>query len=546
MGTREYRPVIITRGHIGQIASFIGIGALVIGLLGFIWQGGLTPYITGMLVTGAVGIALWLLFTPREFIDFVTGRQMRRGTLSVFSTFLLIGIVAMGYILLERALITMDMTDARRFSLSPETRQVLTSVQRDIRITGFYSPRLAAAREVDDQFLRQYELESGGRITREYIDPIEQPAIAANFRAQDGDIFLTYLNEDGTLDMSTTSFVPLGGGQERDLTRAIAQMLARGNFSVYFDASFEQLSPFDDSARGLSLARQLLEANGFQTHMLNLETLAQQGQTVPDNATSVVIARPQAQFTPAMIATVDEYLSRGGALYIMADVMISDAPFLAEDSLFNRYLWENWGLRLLDAVVVDEMASGPTPLDVVSVAIFDSPITVNIDPAIDLDSRTQFRMARAIEVDDEPPVHNGHVIMSSPGSFGETDLERLLQTNQYEYDPEEDIQGPLTLVAFAQNAGTEGRVLLVGDSDFATNGQIRAPLGNAMLFTDGISWMTGFTEEVGFAPRAIAGQAPLIFVDTQTLDRIAFVTLLLMPGGFLLAGIGVWLRRSRR
>jgi hypothetical protein len=543
---RESTSIVITRGHIGQFASFIGMGALLIGLLGFIWQGGLTGYILAALGVGAAGIVLWAIFTPGEFVGFVTGRQARQGTVAIFSTFLLLGIVVMIYTFLERAVITADMTDGERYSLSPETREVLGRINRDIRITAFYSPRMVISQEIDDQIFRQYEVVSGGRVSRDYIDPIAQPAIAATFRATDGDVFISYVNEDGTVNMESVSYVPMIGRQERDMTQAISRLLAAGNFTVYYDLAHGQLDPADESARGISIATSLLRVNGFNVGLIDLKALAATGTPIPQDATAVVLARPQEQLTPDVINTLDAYLNRGGALFIMADVMFTDAPFLAEDSLFNDYLWENWGLRMLDAVVVDEGASGPTPLDVISAVIFDSAITANIDPEMDRDSRTQFRLARPIEVNDEPPVSNGRVIMSSPASYGETNLEALSQRNEYRFDPGEDIPGPLTTVAFAHDQNSDGKILLVGDSDFITNGQLRSPVGNALLFSDGIGWMTGFTEQVSFAPRAMAGEAPLIFVDTQTLDRIAFFTVIFVPGLMLVLGAGVWFYRSRR
>lgn len=547
MSEQMNRSIVITRGHIGQVASIIAGAALLLGVLTLVWQGGITSYVLALLGVALVGIVVWAAVTPREFIDFITGRQARQGTVAVFASLLLIGIVAMLYIVLERGVITMDMTDAQRFSLSPESREIISSINRDVRITGFYSSRMAPSREIDDQIFRQYEVVSEGRITRNYIDPVQQPGVTTAFRANDGDVFVSYLNEDGTVDMSSVNWVPMQRGQEREITEAIARLLVTGNFVVYFDESHGQLQISDDSARGLSNAANLLQSFGYDTRVLDLRGLAETGGSVPDDATAVVLARPQIQFSEEVIAVLDDYLNSGGSLYIMGDVMFTDAPFMAEGSAFSTYLWESWGLRLLDAVVVDEGSSGSTPLDIISAAIFDSAITASIDPELDIESRVQFRMTRPIEVDENPPVSNGRVIMSSPISYAETNLTALAQSSDYSFDADEDIPGPLTTVAFAHDAeGGNGRILLVGDSDFVTNGQIIAPYGNALLFADGIGWMTGFTEEVGFAPRAIAGEAPLIFVSTQELDQIALFTLAFMPGLTLVIGAVVWFVRRRR
>lgn len=540
------RDIIITRTNIGQIGSFVGATALLIGLLGLVWQGGFTQYITTTLIVGTIGILAWAIMTPAEFRDFILGRRARRGTIAVFSVLLFIGIVTMIYISIERVVITFDMTETRSFTLSPETRRVIDQINRPIRITGFYSPELAIAREIDDQFFRQYEVESDGLITREYIDPIQEPARAAFFGARDGDVFLSYLTEAGEIDVSSISYVPMEGRQERDMTQAIARLLVRGNFNAYFDISHGEIDLGDTSTRGINIALQLLDANGFNVRPLDLRSLAQSDGSVPADASVVVLTRPQEQLAPAVIDVLDTYLDSGGSLFIMADVQYTDAPFLAEDSAFNAYLWENWGIQMLDAVAVDFAASGPSPLDVISAIIYDSPMSANINPDADMDSRTQFRIARAIQVNPEPPVANGSVILSSPESYGETDLTTLGQTGEYDLDQSSDIAPPLVLVAYAIDQNTDGRVLLVGDSDFVTDGQIGSPTGNAYLFTDGMGWLTDFNQEVSFTPVASGFGQPLLFISTQQLDQIAFFTMIVMPGLALALGTAVWFYRSRR
>ncbi len=74
----------ITRGQIGQWASIIGGVALLMGLVGLIWQGGLTEIIIAALGIGAIGIVLWAAMTPQEFRAFISGRQARYSTSAVF------------------------------------------------------------------------------------------------------------------------------------------------------------------------------------------------------------------------------------------------------------------------------------------------------------------------------------------------------------------------------------------------------------------------------------------------------------------------------
>jgi len=536
--------VTITRGFIGQIASFAtGAGLLAI-VLAFLWRNGIDSFVIVSVVVTIISLIVWIGATPAEFRDFVTGRQVRYGTSAVFSLFLLVGIVVLIYVIVERSAIVVDMTQSESFTLDRTTIEVLENVREPMQIIGFYSPQSVVQRETDDQFFRLYEVATDGMVSRRYVDPDEEPALAATFNAQDGDVFLAYLNDDGGINFSTLSFVPDTGTQERDMTQAISRLLISGTITVYFDLSLGELDPLDNTANGLSLVNSLMQENGLVTQPIGVEALAAAGQSMPQDASALILARPRQQPSEGAIAVINNYLQNGGSLLILAD---TQSPFMIDGSPFNAYLWENYGLRMLDAVVVDPASSGETELDIISAAIFDSQISAGINPQNDPDSATQFRIARPIDINNDPPVPNGRIIMSSEASYAETNLDALFQNNDYAPDPGEDLPGPFTTVAFADDRADSGsRVLLIGDSDFITNGQISSPLGNAFLFMDGIGWLTDFSTQVEFTPQARVTNIPALFITGQQLDRVAFITSVIMPAIALFLGVFVWFRRSRR
>ena len=537
--------IIVTRGQIGQWASIIGGVALLMGIIGLIWQGGLTSLVILALAIGVIGIVLWAAMSPREFRAFVNGRQARYSTSAVFGALLLIGIVVLVYVVLQRAVIVLDMTQGQRYSISDETRNILRQITRPIQITGFYSPRTLSQREIDDQFFRLYEEGSDGKISRNYIDPDEQPAMAQKFGVtSDGEVFLSYLNTDGSVDFNSVSRLPRSESQERDMTEAISRLLISGTLTVYFDQSHAERDPLSAEPQGLSGINNGIRESGLITYPISISDLATSGGNIPDTASAVILARPTTDFSEAEIAVIDRYLQKGGALFIMADVLFNQDAFLRYDGLFNHYLWEHFGIRALDAAVVDEAAHGQTLLDIVSAAIYpENDIARRLDQQ---NSPTLFKIARPVDVSTTPAedVPNGKVIMSSPQSYGETDLKTLGETETYKFDQGVDIPGPLSTVAWAYNRVTGAKVLLIGDSDFATNSLVQTG-GNGILFTDGLSWLTGFSDRINFAPQAYGTGSPVIFVDGQTLDVISFITVILLPGLVFAIGLGIWIRRVR-
>ena len=66
------------------------------------------------------------------------------------------------------------------------------------------------------------------------------------------------------------------------------------------------------------------------------------------------------------------------------------------------------------------------------------------------------------------------------------------------------------------------------------------------LFTDSLAWLTGLGERISFMPQAYGVGVPLIFVSAQTFNLITFLTVILLPGAVLVAGVAIWMRRARR
>jgi hypothetical protein len=307
------RPLVITRGQVAQAASLIGVGALIAAVIGVIWQSGVNPLIGGLLALSALGIGIWAAVTPADFVGFITGRRIRYGTFAAFSTMLLIGVVVMVFLFLSRATLTLDMTSNRLYTLSQASLNLIQRVSRPIQITGFYTPASLPVREIDDQFFRLYSVASDNLIRRVYIDPIEQPAVAQRFGVtDDAQVFISYLNEDGTVDFSSVARVPRGSSQERDLSNALARLLIRGSIKVYVNQSLGERGLTDLSQNGISGIYNGMQESGLVPLPISITALAQQNGEIPRDAAALLFIRPTADLTEAQIGIIDRYLSRGG------------------------------------------------------------------------------------------------------------------------------------------------------------------------------------------------------------------------------------------
>ena len=77
----------------------------------------------------------------------------------------------------------LDLTQQQEFSLSPATRDLLANLQEPLVIRAFISekthPLLAPLTPRIRDMLREYQIASGGKVTADMMDPIQDPAIEA-------------------------------------------------------------------------------------------------------------------------------------------------------------------------------------------------------------------------------------------------------------------------------------------------------------------------------------------------------------------------------
>lgn len=214
------------------------------------------------------------------------------------------------------------------------------------------------------------------------------------------------------------------------------------------------------------------------------------------------------------------------------------------DPLFN-YLTTSWGIQVADDVVVDlAMASNYGELvPIYRTFEMSSPI---VQPLTSAGQSVVFAAIRSIQLVDPAPadITLTPLISSSPGegeSWGETQPGMA----SYAFDPEEDMPGPRTLGVSAQNTATQARVVVFGDTDFASDSLV-GEFGNGDLLVNSANWLTE-SEDLIDIPVKDVGSHKMDQPLSQAGLIVFWVTsICLIPllGG--VAGLVVWLLRRRR
>ena len=87
---------------------------------------------------------------------------------------------------------------------------------------------------------------------------------------------------------------------------------------------------------------------------------------------------------------------------------------------------------------------------------------------------------------------------------------------------------------------TQTRIVVLGDSDFASNAAVGIQ-GNSDLFVNIANWLTQQEDLIAIHPRAEDDRRITLNADQQR--RIAWLSLLLIPGLILGSGVYTWWQR---
>ena len=478
--------------------------------------------VRGLALAGLVVTLLYALSQWRDIQRSFQGKGARYGSLALGSILAFVGIlVAINYIS-NRQNKRWDLTESKTFSLSDQTKQIVSNLKSDLHIKVFYSPPDTPQRYRDS--LENYQYLSS-RVTVDYIDGVARPT------ESDKEEIAAYptlvLEYEGRKQRATSA-------DEQAITNALKKIIEGKTKKAYFLQGHGERDPDDATTRpgykGISLA--LVDEN-FTTAKL---PLAQQG-SIPADATVVIIAGATNDLLPQEMELIRAYLKNGGKLLIMVDPPEKGGP-TQPTSLIG--LAKDWGITIADDIVVDASGMGRLVGTDASVPIgmpTDHPITANFRVM------TAFPLARSVT-----PTEGGAdgkiartIIQTSEQSWGEVDVKGLYATGSPKQDlAKGDKKGPISIAvavsAPAEASATpatdgsgqkpESRLVVFGDSDFASNGWAGGQLGNRDLFLNTVNWLAQQEDLIAIRPRDPEDRRVTLTEDQQTLINVAALALI--------------------
>ena len=494
----------------------------------------------GMALVGGIAIVTGLVANYKHIMQTLGKRSTKYLTNYVVSVLLVLALVVGLNFFGQRHSRRFDLTGVGRFTLAPQTTQILGKLNKELQIKAFFpGGTYPPLKELMTEFRG-----ASHNVRFEFIDPDKNPEVAKQYAVTE---YGTFTNPFTGSSMKSGTVVLLYEGRqekiekkseevkEEDLTNALIKIQRTETKTVYFVQGHGEKDPNDTEKGGFGDAKKGLEKEGLKVATVNLASEA----NVPADAKVIVLAGPKTEPFPKELEYLNSFLNKGGGLLVMTDP--SPSASLAD-------FLKGWQVTPDDDIVLDVsgagrlLGAGPSiPL----VLSYEShAITSRMKGEM-----TFFPLARSLETAKETVsgVTVEPLFKSNANSWGETDLKNQNAT----FDEKADLKGPLPLAvavnkeikpAAENSPAVKARMVVVGDSDFASIPYYQSQ-GNGDLFMNMVSWLAQDEDLISIRPKAPEDRK-VVMSESQA-RMLQLFTLIFLPGAVLACGIVVWTRRRR-
>ncbi len=495
--------------------GYLGLAVLAAGVaLPFVWPA--RAHQRGfLLLGGALLVVAALLARVEDYRGLLGRRTTRYGVNAAVMILLVLGVTGLVQALAAQHSWRYDLTENKRFSLSPQTVQLLQGLRTDVSATGFFRSDQPGKRVTEDLFKQYARYAGAGRFTWRIVDPDREPALARRYG----------IESYGTVVLETkTKSEKILDAEEEKLTNGLVKVTREGKRVVYVVQGHGEPELTNTERGGFSEAKAAMERTNYDVKPLVLVRESK----VPADAAVVIIPGPRNDLLPPEFTALDAYINQGGKVLVMVN------PF--QGQAFKPYL-EKYGFALGNDLVVEANPIGRLlgfePYVLVVQQYERHPITRDSSGVM-----TIFPMTRSIGSAKVQPkgISFEPLARTSAQSWGETNRSEL-DRGVVKPDPE-DPKGPLTVAAVATK--DKARIVVYGTATLASNQGLNLQ-GNRDFFLNTVSWLAEEEDQISIRPKD-PRQTP-VFLNANQAQLVFLLPVVVVPGLVLAGGVVAVARR---
>jgi ABC-type uncharacterized transport system involved in gliding motility auxiliary subunit len=458
---------------------------------------------------------------PKPSRNTVAARQARYGATATLYTIVVIAILVLANWLGNRYNKSFDTTSNKRFTLSQETQKMVKNLKGDATIT--YIDKASNFEQARGMLDRYKNLSP--KIHLQYIDYQKQPTVARAFGIR----------------YAGTAFVETA--QRREEAKALTEEGITGAFlkdikgvrKVCFVTGSHEHGLDDSDSNGLSQLKTLVQRDNYQAQSITLIDKT----AVPEECNVLVVAGPQADYTPNEVTAIKNYVEGGGrAMFLLDPPLDFGKEHVAENNGLADLL-QSWGVTLDKDLVLEENPMGQLfgfGPEIPLVNHYDSqPIVSELK-----DNFTGFPVTRSLTVKNGEKTTIDKLFSTTDHAIATTNL----HTNEVNPSDPANKKGPFVLgAAGTYNTGkpnSSGRFVVIGNSGFLTNGMLGFQ-ANRDLALNAINWLSSDEDLISIRPKETEDRK--LNATQRQMNIFAYTDLIAIPLLIIVAGVSIFMKR---
>lgn len=470
--------------------------------------------------------------------------QTRAWHVGIYSVFAAVIVIAIAVVinLAVKALPTsstqLDMTSEKLYSISDQTVQVLSSLDKQVDI--YWIVQDGNQDSTLQQVLGKYAEYKNITVTQ--VDPVKYPNFASKYTSDTvsnnslvvacGDRNMYIANSDiwSMSDTAYQNYYSTGQASpdtfegEAKLTSAIQYVTSEEQPIAYTLSGHGESGLSDDMKSAVSL-------ENVQVKDLSLLTV----DAVPDDCGMLFLCGPTSDLSANEVQSIETYLNKGGK------ILITTAYTKADMTNFQKLL-SDYGLEL-DYGYVFETDSNHYCYNYADLLLPDIGSHAITTPLVNGNYYVLMPDAQGLKVSDSYPTDLTvtSLLTTSDGAYLKANVD-----NATTYAKESgDTDGPFVLGAAVQNSTTGAQLVVFTSSGFMESKYSDLVSGaNKDLFLNSVDWMCQINNSISIHAKTVSTDSFTFSNTNAYLVRIVFLALI--PLAFIGTGVIIFVRRRRR
>lgn len=496
-----------------MLGEYLLISGLIFLIFGLLLSFSATPFISVIHFTLA-GILI-LIGVLNSFKKIKTNFKYKNFLLPIL--FLLI-IIPLN-ILIGRQNIQYDLTEQKIYSLSAESKKILTQVKNPLKI--FYvDDKNQANRNIVNSLLKLYKKEQN-LITYKILNPDTANQTKSYIKNNQGStLYFEYGEGEKAIVASLKRF------NEAEISNAIYRLTNQRTGEIYFVVGHGEPNCESEAEDGCKKMIESLNQQNYQVRGLFLNA------SVPKDTSLLILTAAAKDYSESEKQILLEYYKRSAKILILSD---------PEQKNSFDFLLNPLGIKIKKDVILDQVhtlhGAAEIGWQILINDLKPHPITESL---IKKQMPVIMLLASSIEYKKVAGSY-APLLLSSKTSWGETNLKDLFNEKpQAAFKEEEDIAGPLVAGLAYNNQENKSKLAIFTDTEWIKNANLQVS-GNEELLINAINWLASDSSGMQI-PAKLIRPAEIIPIQKSSYRKI-FTVLFIVPEVLLLVLMFVWYRR---